>query len=97
MNKQSTPSRQAMRPALLSALVASAVLLMSGCSMVPVYERPAMAVPAQLPQDAASAASDARSTVSLSGCFPNLVIVMPKIQMSSAAMCLPLLFACCVS
>ncbi len=59
MNKQFTPSKPAMRPALLSALVASAVLLMSGCSMVPVYERPAMAVPAQLPQDAASGAGAA--------------------------------------
>src|SRR3954468_23424785 len=28
-------------------------------------------------------ASDARSTVSLSGCLPNLVIEMPRIQMSS--------------
>src|SRR4030095_14019772 len=30
------------------------------------------------------AASDARSIVSLSGCLPNLVIVMPRIQTSSA-------------
>src|SRR5690606_2819273 len=33
---------------------------------------------------AASAASAPRSTTSLSGCLPNLVIVMPRIQMSSA-------------
>src|SRR5690606_10866274 len=33
---------------------------------------------------AASAASDARSTASLSGCLPNLVMVIPRIQMSSA-------------
>ena len=32
---------------------------------------------------AASAASDARSTVSLSGCLPNLVILIPRIQTSS--------------
>lgn len=57
MNKQSTPFKPAMRPALLCALVSSAVLLMSGCSMVPVYERPALAVPAQLPQEAASGAA----------------------------------------
>ena len=32
---------------------------------------------------AASAASEARSTVSLSGCLPNLVMLIPRIQMSS--------------
>src|SRR5918993_3373100 len=31
-------------------------------------------------------ASAARSTVSLSGCFPNLVMWMPRIQMSSLAL-----------
>jgi hypothetical protein len=35
---------------------------------------------------AAIAASAARSTVSLSGCLPNFVILMPRIQMSSLAM-----------
>src|ERR1700751_3483652 len=34
----------------------------------------------------AIAASAARSTVSWSGCFPNLVMWMPRIQMSSLAM-----------
>ena len=33
---------------------------------------------------AAMAASAARSTVSLSGCLPNLVMLIPRIQMSSA-------------
>src|SRR5579871_2863939 len=36
---------------------------------------------------ALSAASDARSTTSLSGCFPNLVMWMPRIQTSSAMAC----------
>src|SRR5688500_130280 len=35
---------------------------------------------------APSAASEARSTMSLSACLPNLVIVMPRIHMSSEAM-----------
>src|SRR5436190_19052174 len=35
---------------------------------------------------AALTASAARSTTSLSGCLPNFVIVMPRIQMSSVAM-----------
>src|SRR6478752_1366139 len=39
---------------------------------------------------AAIAASDARSTVSLSGCLPNLVIWIPRIQTSSPAIASPL-------
>src|SRR5581483_12242306 len=35
-------------------------------------------------ESAPSAASAARSTVSLSGCFPNLVMWIPRIQASSA-------------
>src|SRR5579875_2461597 len=36
--------------------------------------------------NAPKTASEARSTVSLSGCFPNLVMWIPRTQMSSAAM-----------
>src|SRR6478609_3040795 len=40
--------------------------------------------------NAAIAASDARSTVSLSGCMPNFVIWIPRIQTSSPAITSPL-------
>lgn len=56
MNKQMKPLKPDWRPVMLSVLVGSAVLLMSGCSLIPTYERPAMAVPAQLP-DASQGAS----------------------------------------
>jgi len=63
MSKQTTPPSRGPRAALLPAAVAAAMLALSGCSLVPVYERPALAVPAQLPQDGAAsqpASADAK-------------------------------------
>src|SRR6478672_2444676 len=64
------------------------------CSICPIGAAPPMRLPAaRMPTSrmvtppSASApmtASDARSTVSLSRCLPNLVMWMPRIQMSSA-------------
>src|SRR5688572_12776051 len=45
-----------------------------------------MEMPSPASAMAARVASEARSTVSLSGCFPNLVIEMPRMKTSSAAM-----------
>ncbi|MFZ4552817.1 MAG: efflux transporter outer membrane subunit [Aquabacterium sp.] len=54
MNKSSITVKALTRPTLLALLVASAL---SGCSLVPTYERPELAVPATLPDAATGGAS----------------------------------------
>src|SRR4051794_22686288 len=64
------------------------------CSIWPIGAAPPMRLPAaRMPMsrivmppsdNAPMTASDARSTVSFSGCLPNLVMWIPRIQMSSA-------------
>ncbi len=56
------------RPVTWSVLAAAALLALSGCSLTPTYERPALAVPAQLPADAGAAsaqAADAKAVAEL--------------------------------
>lgn len=49
-----------------SAVSVAVVLMMTACSMAPVYQRPEMAVPAQLPADAgATAQADAKAVAEL--------------------------------
>lgn len=63
------------KPVRLTLMAGVAMLMLSGCSMIPTYERPAMAVPAQLSADDAKAgdAQAARAVVDLpwAGYFPD--------------------------
>jgi hypothetical protein len=52
----------------------------------PAAKIPISAIVTPASANAAIAASDPRSTMSLSECLPNLVIAIPRIQMSSLAM-----------
>lgn len=60
MNKSSITVKAFTRPTLLALLVASAL---SGCSLVPTYERPELAVPATLPVAETGGASAPASNV----------------------------------
>ena len=60
MNKSSITVKAFTRPTLLALLVASAL---SGCSLVPTYERPELAVPATLPVAATGGASAPANSV----------------------------------
>lgn len=64
MNKPSSAVKPMCRLAAPAMLVAGVVLSLSGCSLIPTYERPAMAAPAQFPADQASAA-DAQAAQSV--------------------------------
>lgn len=62
MTKSSSTVKSLTRPTLLALLAATAL---AGCSLVPTYERPALAVPGQLPAEAASSASQATGTTNV--------------------------------